>query len=205
VAEGRHRGATTGDNLRSCILVGEVAPGSTHSISYWSNLSTVTEGVAGNRQEWQKEAELEEAEVRQWEAAVAAIVSRQCRDEVGVAGHSADCYSDSPASTEGVANRITIRQRVTALRSEGMRVSGPSAAYWSDAVPVVARVAQNEQGQPVGAEVGGEVPPGGAEVLVAGPVGNAEEIFCVNIVAQADDRSEVTAGSADSGVIHVVK
>ena len=36
------------------------------------------------------------------------------------------------------------------------------------------------------------------DYLVAGPVGNAEKIVCVNVVAEADDRSEVTAGSADS-------
>jgi len=57
VAEGRHRDAVNGDNLRSCSLVGEVASSSTPSVAYWSNLSTVTESVAGNRQEWQKEAE----------------------------------------------------------------------------------------------------------------------------------------------------
>jgi len=99
VAEGRHRDAATCDNIRSCSLVGEVTPSSTPSVAYWSNLSTVIESVADNRQEWQKEAELKEAEVRQWEAAVAAIVSGQCNNEIGVADHSADCYSDPPTST----------------------------------------------------------------------------------------------------------
>ena len=187
-------GAIVSGQYRSVV---EVA---SHSVACFSDTPTSTWGVADSITSQQNVAALRENDVSVYGSSVAywsnlsTVTERVADNEQGrqsetvvgskngagveVVGPPSTCLLAPSTGTEGVTSCQTVCPDVTVSRD---KTASPDVAVSRQLVATT-----------------------GDEVIVSGQAGKTEHVTNVNVVTQADDRSEAVAVSADSDVIHVV-